>query len=104
MRVIGERIYQARLAADMSRADLAVAIRRLTSDRIKANERGVRRWEKEERNIQPSAAAVAAIAAATGKSIAYFYVPTDDSSEPVTRDQKLRNVGLAVEALIGAQV
>lgn len=44
----GAVLYQKRLAANMSRADLAMAVRRLSQGTIKATERGIRGWEKGE--------------------------------------------------------
>jgi transcriptional regulator with XRE-family HTH domain len=86
MKVSGERIYQARLAADMSRADLATAVRRVSD--VKATERSVARWEKEEGGIQPSAIALASIADATGKPLDFFYVGRDSfgADAPVSRE------------------
>ena len=68
----------------MSRADLAHAIRKATGNELKASERGVRGWERDE--YAPSAAAVAAIAQATDHEIEFFYANGNDqeaaSSEP----------------------
>lgn len=73
-----DRIYQARLAADMSRTDLAHAIRIHTNGAIKASERSVRRWEKGEH--APSDGVIPAIAQATGKDIDFFYEQNGDGS------------------------
>jgi transcriptional regulator with XRE-family HTH domain len=80
-----ERIKEARLRANMSRADLAYAIRDATGGRIKATERSVRRWERREH--APADGVVPAIAQATGEDISYFYgdddTEEDDVSDPV---------------------
>lgn len=62
MRFSGDALSQRRLARNMSRADLAVAIRRVSGGEIKATERGVRGWEKNE--YTPHADSVPAIAEA----------------------------------------
>lgn len=81
MRTSGERITEARLAANMSRADLAFAIRRISKGSIKATERGLRGWEKGE--YRPSDGVVPTIAEATGKAIEFFYEAggNDDDEE-----------------------
>lgn len=66
-----DRILQARLAANMSRADLAYAIRRATNNGIRATERGVARWESGVN--RPSDGVVPAIARVTGQTIEFFY-------------------------------
>lgn len=73
------RIKEARLAANMSRADLAFAIRQHTGGQIKATERGVAGWERGE--YSPSDGVVPAIAAATGQEIAFFYEQDGDDEE-----------------------
>lgn len=74
-----KRIKSARLAADMSRADLAFAVRRVSDGRIKATERGIRGWEKGE--YRPSDGVIPAVAEATGKSIDFFYAADPDDDE-----------------------
>lgn len=71
MKVSPGRMMDARLAADMSRADLAAALRKATSGRLKASERGIRGWEKGE--YAPSADVIPAYAIATGKPLDFFY-------------------------------
>lgn len=66
----------------MSRADLAHAIRKSTE--LKASERGVRGWERDE--YAPSAAAVAAIAQATGRDIEFFYANGDEQEAALPGD------------------
>jgi transcriptional regulator with XRE-family HTH domain len=78
VKIDGERIMKARLDAKMSRADLAHAIR--TDTDLKASERGVRGWELDE--YAPSAAAIAAIAKATGKDIEFFYSEGQEAQPP----------------------
>ena len=73
------RIESARLAANMSRADLAYAIRQSTGGQIKATERGVRGWEKGE--YKPSDGVIPAIAQATGKTVDYFYASDEDEED-----------------------
>lgn len=80
MRFSGASMYQLRLKRNMSRADLAVAIRRSSGGRIKATERGVRGWEKDE--YVPRADAVPAIAAALGCEIADLYAKNGDAPFP----------------------
>ncbi|HMA26097.1 MAG TPA: helix-turn-helix transcriptional regulator [Solirubrobacterales bacterium] len=79
--MIPERITEARLNADMSRSDLAYAIRRQTGGHIKATDRGVLRWEKGEN--APRDGVVAAIAAVTGRAIEFFYT---DADEPLSKE------------------
>lgn len=64
-----KRFEQARLAANMSRGDLAHEIR--LRAKSKASERHVAGWEKGE--YEPSGTVVAAVARATGKDIEFFY-------------------------------
>jgi hypothetical protein len=100
------RMEQARLEANMSRGDLAHALRRVTSNRLKATERGIRGWERGE--YAPSDGVIPAYAIVTNKPLDFFYEWPEqsddeaDSSQPMTRDRerKLLNVGLAVEALV----
>ena len=71
MVVSPDRMKDARLEANMSRADLAAALRRVTSGRLKASERGIRGWEKGE--YTPSGDVIPAYAIATGKPLDFFY-------------------------------
>lgn len=71
---------KARLAANMSRADLAHAIRTVTENDLKASERGVRGWELDE--YAPSASAIAAIAKATNQEIEFFYGGQEENEAP----------------------
>lgn len=73
------RIRKARLAANMSRNDLAFAIRSHSGGNIKATERGVARWELG--TARPRDGAVPAIAAATGHEIAFFYEQDEDPDD-----------------------
>jgi transcriptional regulator with XRE-family HTH domain len=70
------RIKAARLAANMSRSDLAFAIRQHTGGAIKTTERGVAGWENKE--YAPSDGVIPAIAAVTGKEIGFFYEADSD--------------------------
>lgn len=85
-----DRIVQARLAADMSRADLAYAIRRITRNEIKASDRNIGRWENGEHS--PRDGVIVAIATATGKPIEFFYGGGEASEDeeaaamPIQRD------------------
>jgi transcriptional regulator with XRE-family HTH domain len=103
MSVNPDRIREARLRANMSRADLAFAIREATAGRIKATERSIRRWEKREH--APSDGVVPAIAQATGETIAYFYAEDegeddddDDVSDPVAA------LTAAIKAVVRAEL
>lgn len=89
-RVSGEKIRQARLKQGMSQSQLARA--------VGVSERNVVRWETG-RN-QPRLEHVLRIADACGVHVADLMERGPDNSEPVTREQRLINVGLAVEALI----
>jgi transcriptional regulator with XRE-family HTH domain len=73
------RIEKARLASDMSRADLAFAVRRVTDGRLKPTEQTVRRWAQGKH--LPSADAVSAIATATGNDIDFFYEQDGDDAD-----------------------
>lgn len=77
MRFSGAALYQRRLKKDMSRADLASAIRRASGDTIKATERGIRGWEKGE--YVPRGDAVPALAAALGVKVDELY--SDEEEE-----------------------
>lgn len=80
MRFSGQAMYQLRLKKDMSRADLAVAIRRASGGKIKATERGVRGWEKDE--YVPRGDAVAAIATTLEVDVTALYVDNGDAPFP----------------------
>ncbi len=73
----GQALYQLRLRNDMSRADLAVAIRRVSGGSVKATERGIRGWEKNE--YVPRGEAVPAIAQALGCEISELYRANGDA-------------------------
>lgn len=79
MRFSGEILYQRRLRQNMSRADLAHAIRKVSNDQVKATERGVRGWEKNE--YVPNGGAVPAIAGALGCEIEDLYSYGDADQE-----------------------
>lgn len=93
MRFDGQALYQLRLRRDMSRADLATAVRSASDGRIKATERGVRGWEKNE--YVPRGEALAAIATALGCDVPTLFgaagVAGDEDEEssgmPLTRDE-----------------
>jgi len=70
VRFSGHRLTQARLAADMSQTDLAVAVRK-ASPRLKANPSDISRYESGK--TTPGANVLAAIAKATGQEIDFFY-------------------------------
>lgn len=88
------RIDRARLAANMSNADLAYAIRRVTDDRLKPSEQSIRRWTQGKH--APREGVVAAIAAATGQEIAFFYQADDDEED--SRAMKLHRLRCALAA------
>ena len=75
----GAVLYQLRLKKNMSRADLAVAIRTASGGRIKASERGIRGWEKNE--YAPSGEAMPAIADALDCAISDLYAELADDDE-----------------------
>lgn len=82
-----KRIESARLRADMSHADLAYEVRRVTSGRLKPTEQSIRRWIGG-RHV-PREGVIAAIAVATGQSIEFFYElnpDDDDEDEALLRD------------------
>lgn len=87
MRFSGTSLYQHRLKQNMSRADLAHAIRRSSHGQIKATERGVRGWEKNE--YAPRGEAIPALAAALGCEMSELYetngatADDDEESDPV---------------------
>jgi len=72
--VNGTRIREARLRADMSRADLANA--------IQTSERNIARWESGQN--QPRVAWVARIADATGHDIDYFLAESEVGDDDET--------------------
>lgn len=76
------RIEKARLAANMSNADLAFAVRQGTGGRLKPTEQGIRRWINGTHT--PREGVIAAIASATGQDIAFFYEPDpeDEDEDP----------------------
>lgn len=79
-----KRIEKARLAANMSHADLAFAVRQATAGRLKPTEKSIRNWikGKDAGGNNPREGVIAAIAAATGQSIEFFYeVDADDDEE-----------------------
>jgi len=83
--VNGTRIREARLAADMSRADLA--------NEIRTSERNIARWEAGQN--QPRVASVALIATATGHDIDFFLTASseaedDEEAAALTLDDYLR--------------
>jgi transcriptional regulator with XRE-family HTH domain len=67
----GARLRQARLAANMSQADLSRAIGKA--------EINVGRWERGEH--EPRGESVALIATATGKDIEFFYVESEEDDD-----------------------
>lgn len=76
-------MYQLRLGQNMSRADLAVAIRHASHGEIKATERGVRGWEKYE--YVPHGESVPAIAAALKCEISDLFESNGDRSDEEDR-------------------
>jgi transcriptional regulator with XRE-family HTH domain len=81
------RIRQARLAANMSRADLAFRIREVSGGKIRTAERSVAGWERGE--YKPSDGVIPAIAAATDHEISFFYEQDesdDDEEADLLRD------------------
>lgn len=91
-RVSGEKIRQARLRAGLSQSQLA--------RQVGVSERNVVRWESG-RN-QPRPEYVLAIAEVCCVHVVDLYDDAGDDSEdsPITREQRLINVGLAIEALV----
>ena len=75
MAVNPDRMREARLDADMSRADLAAALRAATNGEVRASERGIRGWEKGE--YTPSGDVIPAYVLATGKPHEFFYTSDD---------------------------
>jgi len=71
----------------MSRADLAFAVRQVTNGRLKPTEQTIFRWSKGKH--LPREGAVAAIAAATGHDISFFFEQDDaddDEEADLLRD------------------
>ena len=95
--VNGVKIRDARLAADMSRADLANAIR--------SSERNIARWETGQN--QPRVSSVALIAAATGHDLEFFLTSSNEDDEeeaasmPLSRDQKVERLSRMLVDLLG---
>lgn len=98
--VNGARIRDARLKADMSRADLANAIR--------TSERNIARWETGQN--QPRVAAVSLIAEATGHDIDFFLTSSAEDEEeeaarlPLTRDNIVSELMEALRLLQSVEV
>lgn len=88
------RIDRARLAANMSHADLAFAVRHVTDGRLKPTEKSIRSWIKGKTagGHTPREGAIAAIAAATGQSIEFFYEA--DSADDEEDARLLRDLAL----------
>lgn len=74
--VNGRRIRDARLAANMSRTDLAISIR--------SSERNIARWESGQN--QPRISSVAAIADATGHDIDFFLSGSEEAEDDEESD------------------
>jgi transcriptional regulator with XRE-family HTH domain len=93
MRFSGQALCQQRLRANMSRSDLAMAIRQASHGRVKATERGIRGWEKGE--YTPRAEAMPSIAAALGCEIIDLYgdgasLEDDEEAAALSLDDYLR--------------
>lgn len=96
MRFSGSQLYDLRLQRNMSRADLAFAIRSISAGQIRATERGVRGWEKDE-NV-PRGEALPAIAAALDCEMLELYegartssgAEADDDEDRAARVRRLR--------------
>jgi transcriptional regulator with XRE-family HTH domain len=89
-RVSGNKIRQARLRAGMTQSELA--------RKVGVSERNIVRWEGGRH--QPRLEHVVAIAEACGVHVADLLDSGPDDETPVTREQRLLNVGLAIEALV----
>src|SRR3954468_7451094 len=76
------RIEKARLASNMSRADLAFVVRRVTDGRLKPTEQTIKRWAQGKH--LPTAHAIAASATATGNDIDFFYEQDGDDEDEET--------------------
>ncbi len=85
------RIYQARLAAKMTQADVAYRIRERGH---KANERSIRRWESGQH--APHANVVPALAEALGVSMDALYqvAPGDDGEEDEAALRRLAHIAI----------
>lgn len=86
-----DRIYQARLAAKKTQADVAYAIRQHGH---KANERSIRRWESGQH--APHANVVPALAEALGVAIDALYLASesDDEEEDEAALRRLAHVAI----------
>jgi len=73
------RIEKARLSSNMSRADLAFAVRQVTDGRLKPTEQTIKRWAQGKH--LPNADAISAIATATGNDIDFFYEQDGDDAD-----------------------
>lgn len=89
----GFKIRQSRLRKGLSQSQLARA--------VGVSERNVVRWETG-RN-QPRIEHLVRIAEVCGVNVGDLLENGPDDSEPITREQRLMAVGLAVEALVGAR-
>lgn len=74
-----KQIEKARLAANMTHADLAFAIRSVTAGQLRATEQSIRRWINGKH--KPSDGVIPAIAEATGQSLEFFYMADSDDEE-----------------------
>lgn len=90
------RMLDARLAANLSRGDLAHRVRTISGDAIKADSSTIRRWEKGLN--EPGASAVGCIAKATGKDIEFFYESGGD--DELDEEAALQSARLVPEALV----
>jgi transcriptional regulator with XRE-family HTH domain len=90
MQFSGSLLYQRRLNKNMSRADLAHAVRRSSQGQIKATERGVRGWEKNE--YAPRGEVIPALASALGCEMADLYEVNGKNA--IEDDEESRTVAL----------
>lgn len=76
-----KRIYEARLGAGMTQADLAAALRQVVTQKV--TERSVRNWERGRHGggNTPHADVVPAIAQVTGTEIAFLYAEDESSDD-----------------------
>ena len=103
MKASPKRMEAARLSADMSRADLAAALRRVTSGRLKASERGIRGWERGE--YAPSDGVIPAYAIATGKPLDFFYADESGGADSDLEEEDLSApLSRAIENIVKAAV
>lgn len=79
MRLTGERIYRARLAAGLTQADLAIRLRALSGGSLKTTSSIVSGWENNA-NL-PSAEALGYIAQACGVQVDDLYERGNDDGE-----------------------